>query len=512
MRTESDCASGRQGTILRTREMHHPAPALDFKDTDDPTEGIAMDQAQDTRSAVHKALTLNLDACKYGTIAEIGAGQEVARFFFRAGGAAGTIAKSMSAYDMQFSDAIYGTEENRRYVSLGRLMKMLDYEFSLTVERLAEIRSKNSTFFAFADTVAALSYSRKSNCHGWLGVRLQLYPGAPPSDIILHVNMLDHETEQQQEALGILGVNLIYGAFYHYRDPKQLIESLMDNLVSSRIDIDLIKFSGPYFEEIENRLMNLYLVHMGFTQAVMFLPSGEVVQASEVLYKKHVLVIRGSFRPVTKVNIDMINCGSRQFLGANKPDTKQVMTLVEITMAQLMLGHDIDDQDFLARVDLLGSLGYTVMISNYLQYYKLQAYFRRYTNRNMGIVLGVPNVKDIFNEKYYDDLEGGILECFGKLFSGKVTLYVYPMYDRNTSELETIQNLRVDHHLRLLYRYLVENHFIVGMEGFDKELLSIFSRDVLRKIKEGRTDWKEQVPELVANQIVERRLFGYDTE
>jgi hypothetical protein len=465
----------------------------------------------DINSTLQKALELNLDPHKYGTIAEIGAGQEIARFFFQAGGAAGTLAKTMSAYDMQFSDAIYGEEEHGRYVSRSRLEKMLEKEFRLLGERVRESRPKNSCFFAIADTVKAAGYKNRGQCHGWVGVRAQLYPGAPPSDIILHVRMLDKANRQQQYALGVLGVNLLYGAFYHYRTPELLVESLSDNLERGRIEINMIHFQGPYFDEVDNRLMALHLVKSGLAGAIMFSPDGEVLPPSDALYKKHCLLFRGSYRPITNVNMDMVRCGKEQFHAEEDVDEDRTVLLAELTMAHLMNEGEIDTQDFLARIDMLSAQGFSVLISNYLRFFRLRSYLNEFTKRKIGIVLGVANIQDIFDEKYYTDMEGGILEAFGKLFSGNIRLYVYPILG-DDGELVTLENIRVDNQVRLLLRHLVENGCIVPLDGANTDVLQIKSRDVLQSIRQGRTDWKVAVPEVVYETIVNNKLFNYDSE
>jgi len=471
-------------------------------------KGIAM---QDSSGTIQKALEINLDAAKYGTIAEIGAGQEVARFFFRAGGAAGTIAKTISAYDMKFSDAIYGQEEDRRYVSRSRLLKMLAHEYELLIERISETRPKNTTFFVFSDTVAARSYKSTGECHGWLGVRMQLYPKAEPSDIILHVRLLDDENYLQQEALGSLGVNLIYGAFYHYRTPEKLIESLIDNIGPHRIEVDTIQFLGPYFEDLDNRLLALHLVKAGLTNAVLFNAAGQVQQPAEMLRKSPVLVFRGSFRPVTHVNMDMLRCATAEFLREPEVDEKQVVTLAEITTAKLVAGDVIDPRDFLARVDMLNALGLNVLISNFVRFFRLREYLSRYTKRMIGIVLGIDNILDIFDEKYYVGMDGGILEAFGKLFPGQSKMYVYPKLGP-AGELITSETLVIPPHLRHLYKHLQENGFIDALEGADESKMHYFSREILAKLKRGSDGWQDGVPESVAKAIIEKRLFGYDSE
>ena len=492
---------------------------------------IPMGEQKNLLTTNRKALTINLDEPKYGTFAEIGAGQEVARVFFQAGGASGTVAKTISAYDMAFSDAIYGKAP--RYVSRERLGLMLDHEYQLLLERLAATRGDRTTFFVFADTVAARNFLGTNEAHGWMGIRFQLEPGGPPSEIVLHVRMWDKENVLQQEALGIVGTNLIYGAFYYRDDPKKFTESLLDNLSSDRIEVDMLRFSGPAFKNVDNRLMSLHLVQFGLTNAVMFGENGEVLQPSEVLHHKAILVERGSFRPVTHVNVDMLNCATAQFVQEPLVKGKSVVVLMEITMNNLLAAGELDPQDFLSRVDLLGDIGFTVLISNYSEYFRLTSYFRRYTKEMIGVAMGINNLLEIFNEKYYENLEGGILESFGRLFRNSVRLYIYPMrqeaYDHYLSTGQTnvppgaaaqarsfaagvlinAKNVQVVDHLRNLYNHLLENHYIDCIVGFDPTILHIFSRDVLRRIKENDPTWEQMVPDSVAVAIKKRVLFGY---
>jgi len=393
-------------------------------------------------STHQKALRINLDPAKYGTVAEIGAGQEVSRWFFRVGGAAGTIAKTMSAYDMTFSDAIYGA--TTRYVSRQRLQTMLDCEYKILIERLGAKRGPQTRFFSFADTVAAHSYSRKEEGQGWMGVKFQTAPLGEPSHIIIHVRMVDTDNVREQEALGILGVNLIYGAYYYHEDPRQLLVSLMDELSRDRVEVDMIKFSGPAFEKVDNRLMSLQLVNEGLTDVVLFTEKGEVVQASEVLYKKPVLVERGSFRPVTKVTIDMLECAGKQFERDAGVAEGEPVNLAEITMHNLLAPEGLDVTDFLARVDVLGALGKSVLISKYAEYYHLAHYLAGNPNKGIGIALGVPSLRELLDEKYYVDLQGGLLEAMGRLFKQGLRLYIYPYKDPSTGVLTTAADTRCD--------------------------------------------------------------------
>ena len=469
-----------------------------------------MRERDEALTIEQKALALNLDEYKYGTVVEIGAGQEVARQFFRAGAAAGTIAKTMSAYDMKVSDSIYG--QAGRYVSRERLLQMLEKEFDLLVDRLSSSRPRNTTFFAYAATVAAKSYQREHECHGWIGLRVQLHPGAAPSDIIMHVRMLDNDNTAQSEALGILGVNLIYGAFNYWSHPTDLIDSLKDKLGPNRIEIDLIHFSGAYFEDIENRLMNLHLIRSWQTRAVIFNPQGEVVVPGELFYKKPVLVIRGTFNPVTKVNVDMIESGKKQFIQENAVDAERLVSLAEITMNSPFTGDTVDDADFLVRVDLLASLGYTVMISDYVRFFRLRAYLRRYTQKQIGIVLSVRDFDYLFNLKFYEGLEGGILEAFGKLFPDKTSVYVYPSRRADEAELTTLASVSVPPGLQHLLAHLVENKLLIPLEEYDESLLQIDMAEVLSDLHRGRGRWEECVPDIIAQQIIERRLLGFASE
>jgi hypothetical protein len=467
-----------------------------------------MEQLNTTTITPHeKAVQINLDKRFYGTFAEIGAGQEVARWFFRVGGAAGTLAKTISAYDMAFSDAIYGKGE--RYVSQARLQNMLDYEFKLLIERLGEKRGPMTSFFAFSDTVSARNYLGTNECHGWMGVKFQLQPQAEPCEIIIHVNMLDKENVQQQEALGTVGVNLTYGAFYLHSEPEKLIASLLDGLSTSRIEVDMIKFSGPFFNHVDNRLMALQLVEKGLSNAALIGATGEVLQPSEVLHKRPILIERGSFRPVTFVNLDMLDGARQEFLRDAEVKKEEIVELMEITMSNLLTTGSIDHRDFLARADTINAVGKMVLISNYAEYYKLAAYLQRYTKSRIGLVLGIPNLKELFDEKYYELLEGGILESFGRLFKNDLKLYVYPFLDPAYPELTTISNMDVPEHVTHLFKHLLQSGYIKQIENVHREYMGIFSRAILAKIRQHDHSWEKMVPPEVAARIKTGNFFGY---
>ena len=463
----------------------------------DPEMEIATDE---------KALRINLDPTKYGTFAEIGAGQEVARRFFRVGGAACTVAKTMSAYDMTFSDAIYGPTD--RYVSRARLQRMLDHEYNLLVERLDRNFGAEKTFFVFADTVAARSFKERNESHGWLGARFQSHPREQPSQIIIHVRLLDDANVDQQEALGVIGVNLLHGAFYDAQ-PEKLISSLHENLPPGRIAVDMIKFSGPRFQSVDNRLMSLQLISQGLTNAVMFKADGETVQPAEVFYKKAILVERGSFRPVTYATNDMLDGARRVFLTQCDCSPEDLVVLMEMTLENLLAGGQIDHADFLARVDILGALGRTVLISKFAEYYRLAGYLFRYTNKSIGLVMGVPSLIEIFNEKYYTNLEGGILEALGRMFKGGLKLYVYPTIDEATGKIVSATQIKVAPNLRSLFRYLIDNQCVQEITDYHPEYLRIHPPEVLAKLQSGDSNWERMVPPEVVHIIKKRQFFGY---
>jgi hypothetical protein len=455
-----------------------------------------------------KALRINLDPRWYGTVAEIGAGQEVARWFFRVGGAAGTIAKSISAYDMAVSDAIYG--EADRYVSAGRLQAMLDHEYRLNLERLTDTRGDTTSFFAFANTVVARSFKGNNECHGWMGLKFQAHARDEPSQIILHVRMLDAEASLQQEAIGIVGINLLHGAFFLHHEPEELVASLLDRLNTDRIEIDMVEFRGIEFRQVDNRLMALELVQLGLSGVAMFAPDRTVLQPSEALRKKAVLVQRGSFRPTTLVNIDMLDTALEKFSADPALAGIPVLPLAELTMRNLLAGGpDVDRRDFLARADLLAACGMTVLISDYFEYYRLAAYIASRTTEQIGIVMGVPSLLELFDEKYYTQLPGGILESFGRLFKNDLRLYVYPLQRTQDQELQTVENLEVDASLRPLYEYLAMRGSFVPLDNFRADCLPIFSRDVLKKIAGGDGTWESMVPDAVAALIKQRSFFQY---
>jgi hypothetical protein len=459
-----------------------------------------------------KALAINLDPQIYGSFAEIGAGQDVAANFFKAGAAAGTVAKTMSAYDMTFSDAIYGVQQTRRYVSEPRLIAMLEREYGLLIERLAAQRGNTTTFFAFSDTMSALNYHKTNDGHGWMGVRFQLEPNGEYNDVVLHVKLLDNDNNMQQQAVGTLGVNLIYACYYYHDNPPLFLLSLMDELSKDRLQIDMIRFEGPNFKKVDNRLMSLHLVKYGFSDAAVFGPDGKNQQPSEVLYKKHIVVIRGRFRPIINVHLDMLNTGVKQFMQEPDVDAKNVVVITELTLQSLKERNadesaEIDEKDFLDRVDILCSLGQTVLISNFHEYYKLVSYLSKITILKLGVVLGFPNLEYIFSEEHYKELPGGILESFATLFSRKVKLFIYPTL--RDGVIWNCLRFNPPAHLIDLYRYLIANNKIEDIHHYNESNLHVQTDIVLQLIKQGVEGWEQYVPVEVAAMIKDRKLFGY---
>ncbi len=458
-------------------------------------------------TTAEKALEINLDNKKYGAIVEIGAGQEVARQFFAAGGAAGTIAKTMSAYDMKISDEIYGKAS--RYVSRERCEQMLETEYNLLVDRLDDTRPPNSQFFSYAATVTARSYMQKNECHGWVGIQVQLFPEAEPSRILLHVRMLDDTNADQCEALGILGVNLIHSAYNHYDDAKKIIDSLQDGMSDKRLEIDMINFSGPYFNKINNRLINLQLIRSWCTRAVMFSPEGESLVPAGVLRKKDTLVIRGSFKPPTKVTVDMIEGARAQFCKESDIDADNVHIVTELTISAPTggQGQGTTDEDFLARVDLMNALGYTVLVSDYFRFFRLRSWLRRYNQNPLGIVFSVLDFDGLFDDKYYEGLEGGLLEGMGKLFSDNTYIYIYPSIING--KLVTLDNVEVKPEQKYLLQHLVSNGKMAAVKKYKENNLHISSYKTAELIAAGDKEWRECVPNDIEKLIADNKMFGF---
>lgn len=466
------------------------------------------DRILDPKPAISdKTLRINLNKNIYGSFSEIGAGQETARHFFRAGAASRTIAKAMSAYDKQFSDAIYTVEADGRYVTENRLHKMLNHEVKLMEERLDHTENPERLYFSYANTVATIDFAKKFKGHGWVGIRFQNEPQGAFNEIILHVQFKENDVLQQQRTLGTLGVNLIYGAFYQYHDPKKLIYHLYDHLDKDQLEIDTINFSGPAFKNVDNRLMSLFLVKNGMADAVMFGPNGQNILPANTLFRKNVLLLRGSFRPVTIVNINMYQKSLDQFLAKNAIKKETTAVIFEITLNNLLSLGEVDEQDFLDRAELLCALGQTVMISNFKEYFKAVDYIWNYSQEKIALTIGVPSLLEIFDPKHYTNLSGGLFEGLGRLFKHGLEIYAYPMLGTQ-DEIVTSKNIQLhEKNLKPIYRYFIEEGQIIDIEDFELKNLKIFSHKVLKKIKEDDTTWQHDVPEAVAKIIKEKKLF-----
>jgi len=468
------------------------------------------------KRAIHstksKALTVNLEPTIYGTIAEIGAGQEVARNFFRVGGASGTIAKAMSAYDMSFSDAIYGAELNNRYVSESRVKKMLTHEYGLLKNRLKGEKYNGRRFFAFANTITTLNYSRTNEPHGWIGIRYQLEDDSEPNEIILHVRIYDNNTILQQRVIGELGVNLIYGAYNYSDSPETIIKSLQDYLSTNHIEVDMVRFSGPDYKGVDNRLLSLLLVKIGFTDATIFGPDNECYQPKDFLYKKDVLMVRGRFRPVTNVNQDILMNGLDKFNKEPDVDPMKIVVMSEMNLNTLVDDEHLSRKDFLDRADILCALGSYVMVSNFHEHAKLAQYLKRCRVGKIRMPIGIMNLIDIYGLKNNNNQQqkaNAVLKSFGELFSYDVKLYAYPYQREKGSEIITAKTLRTTELLNSLHKHFIDNKYIVDIKDFNEENLQIFSRDVLAMIQAGESGWEEKVPEYVVDMIKSRCLFDY---
>lgn len=455
-----------------------------------------------------KALKINLTSDIYGCFAEIGAGQEVAANFFKAGGSSGTIAYTQSAYDMKVSDAMYGAAS--RYVCEERLLTMLSTEYNTLCERLPK-KQKEARFFAFCNTVESLNYHKTNQGQGWVGLRFQSRLDGDFNDIILHVKMHDNSHKAQQEALGILGVNLIHAAYFSTDDLDEFLTNLVHRIPRDRVEVDMLRVTGPDLGLVDNRIIALNLVKRGMTDATMFDLCGTVLQPATALYKKNILLMRGRFRPVTKVHLDMIARGTEQFLKEDGVREDNLSVIFELTLKDLTADGKISDKDFIDRAELLGSLGYTVMISNYLKHYKMLDYLATIARgQKMGVIAGIYNLHTIFDERYYDNLPGGLLEAFGIGFGHNVKMYVYPAINVDTGDLYTLDQLAIPKHLRGLVQFLQDNNKLAALDEFDSQALKILSDDVLSKIRAGISSWEDDVPENVVKAIKYFELFGYD--
>ena len=455
-----------------------------------------------------KALKINLDTDFYGTFAEIGGGQEVARHFFQAGGASGTIAKTISAYDKKFSDVLYNNGKSGRYVSENRLLKMLDAEYNETV-RLLQDDKPDASFFAFADTVEILNFNKTNYAHGWMGIRFQLTPDGQPNTVIFHIKLMENDGLLQQKTLGILGVNLIYACKYYYDNPNDFLRSLTDNLSLDRFRITMMRMSGPELNYVDNRLLGVQLVKNGMTHTIMFDKNGELQQPSDMLYKKNVLAFRGSFRPITHITVDILKKSLELFKKDEHYDPENTYSFCELTLNNLLSKGEIDEQDFLERVNMLNAMGQNVMVSDFREYYKLVEFFSMFKMQQLRIVVGVPTLEKIVDKKYYTHLRGGIMEAIAKMFPKNMKLYTYPTIRKGEKELVTSSSIKMDEDVKLLFDYLRLKRFILDIPSGMSQHLHVKAHEVLQMIEQNNPEWQEYVPASVADTIREKRLFGF---
>ncbi len=460
---------------------------------------------QPRATTAQKALEFNLDPLLYGSIAEIGAGQEVARHFFRVGGASGSIAKTTSAYDMRFSDAIYGADATGRYVTRERLQRMLDHEYALLIERVSANRDPASRYFVFADTVAARRFGVESEDHGWLGILFQHAPGARASRVIIHVGLFDETNQDQQEALGILGVNLIDSAFRWHDDPETLVDSLADNLDWGRVEIDVLELDGPAFATVDRRAVGLSAVTSSLGPVVVFAPDGRMAMPRDLLYHKVPLILRGTFRPWTHVHARMAAAGAAKLAEELGIGTDDIVLLCEMNVARHLYEGVDEVSDLLTRVAMLNDLGLHAMVSSHLRFFRLAEHFQRHDLRRIAFVLSVADLHLIFDDAYYEGLSGGMLQAIARLFASDSKLLVYPNLTVD-GDVRTADNLRLPEDHAHLYQHLVVNRRILGLAADRADLVPFDPEALGTLVAAGDDSWRDLVPESVQARIGELKL------
>lgn len=456
-----------------------------------------------------KALIINIDTSLYGSFAEIGGGQEVARHFFQAGGASETVAKTISAYDKRFSDSFYHDNKPGRHVSEGRLVKMLNYEYK-EVTRLLDDKNTDATFFALANTMEVLNYTKTNKSHGWMGIKFQLTPKSKPNVVIVHIKLLENDAILQQQTIGTLGVNLLYACKYYHESPNTFLKSLTDNLTMDRFRITMMRMSGPDLDYVDNKLLAVQLVKNKMTRSIMFDKEGNVQQPSDMLYKKNVLAFRGSFLPVTYIAKDILNKSMALFTKDEDYEHDNTLSFCELTLNNLLSDGEVNEQEFLNKVDMLVSIGQNVMISDLPEYYRLVEFFSQFKLKKLRIVMGIPTLEKVLNKKYYKDLKGGILEAVGHMFPSNMKLYIYPTKRSGNEEIITSDNMNMDDDVLLLFKYLKENRFILDIESGIVKQLHISTRQVHKMIIDGNSTWEKFVPMSVAKIIKEKDLYRLD--
>jgi hypothetical protein len=385
---------------------------------------VAVHAAGKQHDTHGKALSINLEGSIYGTLAEIGAGQEVARWFLSVGAASGTVAKTISAYDKSVSDEIYGTAT--RYVSKERLLAMLDREYRLLLERLDAALGQEKRFFVFADTIATRNYQGTNEQHGWVGIRFQSAPRSEPSEILLHINLRDSTAHLQQQAIGILGVNLIHAAFRQGSGIDRFLDGLFDDLSTSRIEIDVIELNGPAFSGEDSLQWCLALLGRKMAHAIVFGAGGSAVEPSSVLRKRPLLVMRGTFTNAELLEPDLFQPAAKQLLSEGMSFQHDPLSVIEMAIHPVDAGAAVPAAEMAEAIRQLSSHG-PMMVSDFPETYLLSRYLRRYTTEPVRFVMSAATAAQVMHEVFYQDLPGTLLEGLGRLLATNVKLYVAPM-------------------------------------------------------------------------------------
>jgi len=461
-----------------------------------------------TLSIKEKSVHINIDSKYYGAIAEIGGGQETARHLFQAGGASNTVAKSISAYDKLFSDHFYNQGAQSRYVAEDRVKKMVDYEYSELIEILDT--KNNKKFFAFANTVETLNFTKTNQGNGWLGIAVEGSERYNPNKFFIHVKLHENDSLLQQYTLGALGINLIYSGLFHWEDPRNVLLSLLDNLDADRVEVDYIYVEGPDMEWVDNRLLNLMLVSNNMTPAIMFDQSGKVQQPSDMLHKKNVVLLRGNFRPINNLGLEFIHDSLAIFKRDEDYKPDNTIAFCEISLNSLMQDEKVDEKDFLHRVDLLNMMGQSVMISRFTRFFKLVNYFGQFKMIKLRIVIGFPTFEKILDGSYYTDLRGGLLESMGALFQDNVKVYLYPYINQDSGEVVYPEDSHFSEENRLLWQYLNVTKKILVLNSIPPKSLEIKSEHITKLIENGDDSFANYVPQEVFNHIKYNKLFGYN--
>ena len=462
-------------------------------------------------SSLDKAKEINLSNKFYGSFAEIGGGQECGRYFFRAGAASQTIARTISAYAKDFSDVTYTPEINGRYVAESRLIKMLRTESKLVEKYVVNADNRKKNFFSYANTVTTIDFAKRYKGHGWIGIRYEIGKEQGYNEILIHIRFKQDQVHLQHEVLGILGVNLIHAAFYNYETPEEIIDRLYDGIDKDHLEIDTINFSGPLFKNVDNRMMSMLLVKKGITKAVVFSPQGKSLLPVDLFYKKNILILRGSFRPVTLVNEDLFKKSYEKMLEAEGITRENTEVVFEITFSNLTQQGkcSIEEGDFMDRAELLSSLGCNVLLTKFNAHFEAVQYLTKFTNKTIRFTLGIDNLVEVFNENYYKKINGGCLEGLGNFFQDNVHIYVYPV-KKNKELFITSKNLQLENpKMQILYEFLREDNVFTDLIPTSYEYLDIYSKNILNMIETGKTGWEKHLPQTVTAIIKRKKLFGY---